>query len=86
MVRTFFSGQSREEFGLGQRHPLSRSMEKSIKRHVTGLRRSDLSGYTYERRPSSFKDAKSDIVIYNPDGEAKLFGRDMYGDTSFWET
>jgi hypothetical protein len=84
-ARSFFSGQSREEFGEGQRHPLSKTLEKSIRRNVASLRGADLSGYQFERRPSEQKDAKSDLVIYNENQKPVLFGRDMYGDTSFWE-
>ena len=83
-VRSMFSGQTREEFGLGQRHPLTKQLTKSIKRHVVSLRNEDLSGYEFERRPSQQKDAKSDLVIYDAEKKPVLFGRDMYGDTSFW--
>jgi len=83
-VRTMFSGQTREEFGEGQRHPLTKQMEKSIRRHIAGLRNTDLSAYEYERRHSEQKDAKSDLVIYDEAKNPVLFGRDMYGDTSFW--
>jgi hypothetical protein len=84
-ARSFFSGQSREDFGEGQRHPLSKSLEKSIRRNVAAYRRADLNGYQFERRPSEQKDAKSDLVIYDDKEKPVLFGRDMYGDTSFWQ-
>ena len=84
-IRSKFSGQTREEFGLGQRHPLSKQIEKSVRRHIVGLRNADLSGYEFERRPSTQKDAKSDLVIYDAEKKPVLYGRDMYGDTSFWQ-
>ena len=84
-VRSMMNGQTREAFGLGERHPLTKAMKKSIKRHVLGLHRADLSGYAFERRPSSQHDAKSDIVVYDGAQKQVLFGRDMYGATSFWE-
>ena len=84
-VRSMMSGQTREEFGLGERHPLTSAMKKSIRRHVLSLHRADLNGYEFERRPSSQRHAKSDIVVYDGAQKQVLFGRDMDGAMSFWE-
>ena len=84
--RSRFSGQSFEAFGTGQRFPLSKELSHEIRRHIVQLSRMDLAGYTYERRRSEYPQAKSDIVVYDPDGKIVLNGREMQGggDLSFW--
>lgn len=84
-VRTKFSGQTKEEFGEGEQFPLTKGLIQGIRDHMSDLRRTDLSKFTYERRHSSYPDAKSDLVIYNPDREAVLHGRENRdGRVSFW--
>ena len=85
-VRSFFSGQSQEQFGSGQRFPLTKEITKEVRRHVASLYNADLSQYTFERRHSDHPGAKSDLVIYDPSEKAVIFGREMDGHLSFWTT
>jgi hypothetical protein len=85
-IRSFFSGQTQEAFGYGERYPLSKPLTKEIRRHIAVLSGADLIGYTFERRHSDYPGAKSDIVIYDPSGKSTLDGREMNnGEVSFWE-
>ena len=85
-IRTFFSGQTQEAFGYGEKYPLSKPITKEIRRHIAILSGADLTGYTFERRHSDYPGAKSDIVIYDPSGKSTLNGREMdNGELSFWE-
>jgi hypothetical protein len=85
-IRSLVSRQPQEEFGLGERFPITKAMSVSIKRHMNGLSKADLSGYTFERRRSEYHDAKSDLVIYNPADKPVLNGREIGGRLSFWES
>ena len=84
-VRTRFNGQTTEAFGEGQRHPVTKSMIKSIKMHITSLRDTDITSYSFERRRSDYKDAQSDLVIYDGEGHMAMHGRDFGHVTSFWQ-
>jgi hypothetical protein len=60
-------------------------MAQTIKEHMSALRETDLSGYTFERRHSDYHDYKSDLIIYDAQGEAVLQGREASdGRVSFW--
>ena len=84
-MRAKLSGQTQEAFGEGQQFPLTKPLVQSIHEHISELRRADLSHYTFERRHSSYPDAKSDIVIYNAEREPVLHGRENRdGRMSFW--
>ena len=84
-ARSLFSGQTQEAFGSGERFPLTKQMIQKIRRHMSGLEKTDLTAYTFERRHSDYPGAKSDIVIYNDSGQIVLNGREISGGpTSFW--
>ena len=83
-VRTRFNGQTTAAFGEGQRRTVTKSMVKSIKNHLPGLRDTDIDGYTFERRRSDYKDAQSDLVVYDNDGHPAIHGRDFGHLISFW--
>lgn len=83
-VRSRLNGQTTEAFGEGQRYPVTKSMVKSIKNHMVSLRNTDIDGYTFERRRSDYKDAQSDLVIYDDEGHIVLHGRDWGHQASFW--
>jgi hypothetical protein len=86
-IRSKLSGQSLEEFGEGQRFPLSKVVQNEIRRHVVELSKADLKGYTFERRRSAFAFGKSDLVIYDSSGNHVLEGREMARGAgfSFWQ-
>jgi hypothetical protein len=83
--RSRMSGQTTEAFGTGERFPVTKQMATSIKSHMNGLINTDLSTYTFERRRSDYPDSKSDIVVYDPEGQVILHGREgSNGKLSFW--
>ncbi|HLF79437.1 MAG TPA: hypothetical protein VJB57_18300 [Dehalococcoidia bacterium] len=84
-MRSKLSGQTAEKFGEGQRFPLTKPMVKSIKQHIGSLRETDLDAYTYERRRSDYSQAKSDLMIYDREGQAVLHGRESDGPLNFWQ-
>ena len=84
-LRSFFSGQTQEAFGLGEKFPLTKGITKELRRHIVGRATADLTGYTFERRHSDFPHAKSDIVIYDASDKAVFDGRELSGgEVSFW--
>ena len=83
-MRAKMNGQTPEKFGMGQRFPLTKPMVKSIKLHIVNLQDTDLTAYTYERKRSDYATAKSDLVIYNGEGETVLHGRESDGPLNFW--
>jgi hypothetical protein len=84
-LRSKMSGQTNEVFGEGERFPVNKQMIITIKRHVNDLKDTDITGYTFERRRSDYKGAKSDLVIYNENKMPVLHGREPEsGPTSVW--
>ncbi len=80
------SGQSREAFGMGHRFPLSKSMTYNVRQHIATLQNTDMTGYSFERRPSTYPGAKSDIIVYDAEQKPVCQGREV-GDSrafSFW--
>ena len=75
-------------FGVGQKAPLPTSMQKTIKMHIVEANRDKaLEGYTFERRPSQYPTAQSDIVVYDSSGKAVIQGREFAGGRmSFWNS
>jgi hypothetical protein len=66
-----------------QRHQLSSRMAKEVRYQILGLSRTDMGAYSYEETKSNFKDAKSDLSIFDPEGKLVLLGRN-FGDRSFF--
>ena len=84
-LRSKLSGQTREQFGFGQRYPLTKQMMATIRRHTPALAKTDMSGYSFERRRSTRSDRKSDIVIYDERGQPVLNGTESQGgEMTFW--
>ncbi|MGE0688435.1 MAG: hypothetical protein AB7P33_16955 [Dehalococcoidia bacterium] len=75
-MRTKMSGQTQEKFGEGERYPLTKDLIRSIREHMNEFYRTDLSKYRFERRHSDYPDAKSDIVIYDPEERVAFHGRE----------
>ncbi len=71
------NGQSAEQFGSGERHPIDASMRKSLNLYMNQLTKADLSAYTFERRRSDYDGAKSDLVVYDASGTAVIHGREF---------
>jgi hypothetical protein len=83
-----FLGSKKTElaFGEGERFPLTKQMTVAVKRHMVALKDADLSAYTFERRRSDYKDARSDLVIYDATSAKVLSGREFNsGPTSIWD-
>jgi hypothetical protein len=84
-LRAKFSGQTQEQFGDGQRFPLTRPLLRSICDHMPELHRADLASYQFERRHSDYPDSKSDIVVYDDSGVVMFHGRENRdGRVSIW--
>jgi hypothetical protein len=84
-MRSKLSGQTQETFGSGQRFPLTKSLIHSINEHMNEFSARDLTTYQFERRHSSYPDAKSDIVIYNGADEVVYHGREANdGRVAIW--
>ena len=83
-VRSKMNHQTQEAFGDGARFPVNKQMIVAIKRHMVGLKDEDFAGYTFERRRSDYRDAKSDLVVYNAEKLPVLHGREFGNSTSFW--
>jgi len=66
------------------REHLPSRMAKEIQYQIQGLSRKDLGEYTYEHTKSLFKDAKTDLSIFDPDGKLVLKGRGFGDRTFFW--
>jgi hypothetical protein len=75
-MRSKLSGQTQEAFGEGQRFPLNGDVKRAILHHMNELGRKDLAAYSFERRHSYYPDAKSDLVIYDGEGQPVLHGRE----------
>ena len=75
-MRSKMSGQTQEQFGSGQRFPLTKSLMRSICEHMNELYGTDLSHHKFERRSSDYPQAKSDIVIYDADDNVAFYGRE----------
>jgi hypothetical protein len=67
-----------------QREALPNRLAKEVQHQIQSLSRVDLHSYTYEQNKSSFKDAKSDLAIYDASGTLVLRGRDFHDRTFFW--
>jgi len=76
--------QTAEAFGDGARFPVTKQMIVSIKRHMVGLKDQDITGYSFERRRSDYRDARSDLVVYNVEKTPVLHGREFGNSISFW--
>ena len=84
-LRSKMSGQTREAFGDGQRFPLTKSLINAVRDHNDELRGVDMSKYQFERRHSDYPATKSEIVIYDPQGELAFHGRENNdGRISIW--
>jgi hypothetical protein len=84
-LRSKMSGQTSEAFGEGERFPVNKQMILTIKRHVVDLKDTDITAYSFERRRSDYKGAKSDLIIYNENKQPILHGREPEsGPISIW--
>jgi hypothetical protein len=86
-LRARLNGQTKEQFGSGQRFPVDKRMAQVIRHHSSEFSGVDLSKYTFERRRSGYPDSKSDIIIYDEDAKPILNGREATnGRVSFWSS
>lgn len=69
----------------GQKQALPTKIASQVKSEFPAFRQADLSDYTYDKRHSDFKDAKSDLTVYNGVGTVVLHGRDFGSRTFFWQ-
>ncbi len=75
---------SNAEVHTVQRHQLSNRLAKEVKYQIQSLSHADLGSHTIEQTKSLFKDAKSDLSIFDADGKLVLLGRDFGDRTFFW--
>ena len=67
-----------------QRHQLSSRMAKEVRYQIHALSRTDMASYSYEETKSHFKDAKHDLLVFDPEGKLVLNGRDFGDRTFYW--
>jgi hypothetical protein len=63
---------------------LPKGLAKEVRYQIAGLANTDLSAYTYQHTKSSFKDAKTDLSVFDGDGKLVLRGRGFGDRTFFW--
>jgi hypothetical protein len=60
-------------------------LARQVQSQFTAFSNTDMTAYTFEKSKSDFKDARSDLSIYDVEGTLKLFGRDFGDRTFFWQ-
>jgi hypothetical protein len=71
--------------GNDKRESLSSNLVKSVKFHFTTYSTQDIQTFKVERSRSNYPHAKSDLVIFNGQGEAVIKGHEFGGgQTSLW--
>ena len=75
-LRSKMSGQTQEQFGSGQRFPLTKDLMRAIREHMNDFYGVDLTSYKFERRNSDYPQSKSDLVIYDENNNVILHGRE----------
>jgi hypothetical protein len=75
---------SNAEHETVQRVQLPNRLARELRYQIHSLDRTDIASYTYEQTKSQFKDAKSDLAVYDGDGKLVLRGRDFGDRTFFW--
>jgi hypothetical protein len=79
------SGQTQEKLGSGERFPLTKNISRAVIYHMNELGKTDMSKWTFERRNSDYQNAKSDIVVYDANGDKVAVGREENdGQMVFW--
>jgi hypothetical protein len=69
----------------GERQKLTTTLVKVMQFHFRELAGTDLSSYTYERRKTSYPQAKAEVSIFDNSGNLVAEGRDFGGgQTSLW--
>ena len=76
---------SEKELSTATRQPLTSALTKVCKAQFVRMQRLDITGYTYERRHSDYKDAKADLRIFDETGKLAYFGREFGNRTFLWE-
>lgn len=66
------------------RHSLPKKLADEVRYQIQSLSRTDLSSYTYAHVKSAYKDAKTDLSVFDPDGKLILLGRGFGDRTFFW--
>lgn len=60
-------------------------LAKQVQSQFTRFSSSDLSAFTFERKKSDFYGAKTDLTIFDSDGNHVLAGRDFGDRVFFWQ-
>ena len=76
---------SREDRGPGHRQLLPANLVKAMRYNFSRLGLADISAYTFERRKTSYPQAKADLSIFDDNGELSMEGREFPGgQISLW--
>jgi hypothetical protein len=82
---TSAAGQEETAVSTEKRDILSSSLVKSVKFHFTNYSAQQIEALRVERSRSNYPHAKSDLVIFNGQGEAVIKGHEFGGgQTSLW--
>jgi hypothetical protein len=71
-----------------ERHSLDERMHRYVLLYVNGLHNKDLSAYTYDRRDSTYPDARSELTVFDDTGKVTLYGREFNNGANrfvFWQ-
>lgn len=72
-------------YAEGVRQPLSKSLLKTAVAQFPRLGRIDTSGWTYEHRGTNYRDAKTDLTVYDETGKLVFRGRQFGNQVFFWD-
>ena len=72
----------REENGRS-RFPIK--FARQVQLQFSAFSKTDMTAYTFEKKKSQFRDAKSDLSVFDGEGTLQLLGREFGSRTFFWQ-
>jgi hypothetical protein len=60
-------------------------LAKEVQSQFSAFSRTDMTAFTFEKKKSDFREAKSDLSVFDGSGKLQLLGRDFGGRIFFWQ-
>lgn len=60
-------------------------LARQVQMQFSAFSRTDMTEYTFEKKKSDFRDAKSDVSVFDSSGVLQLLGRDFGDRIFFWQ-